>query len=107
MGSNQDEIVVDVLRELLVWTRFANLERLVQTLRSVLADQRHARAYELTDGARSQSEVAKLAGLSQPAVSGLWARWRRIGIVDDHGDRPRHLVRPSDFGLLANADERT
>lgn len=103
--ATRDE-VASLLGELVVWTRFANLDRLVTTLRNVLADERHARAYELTDGRRSQAEVAKLAGLSQPAVSGLWARWRRIGIVDDRGTRPRHLIRPSDYGLTPTADRQ-
>lgn len=99
MTDKENEELVDLLAELLVWTRFANLDRLLSTLRTVLADPRHAKAYELTDGKRSQVEVAKLSGLSQPAVSGLWARWRRLGIVEDRQSRPRHLVRPSDFGL--------
>ncbi len=104
MNGDTNEGILEVLAELLVWTKFANLDRLISTLRTVLADPRHAKAYELTDGNRSQVEVAKGSGLSQPAVSGLWAKWRRLGIVQDRGARPKHLVQPSDYGLVGSPD---
>lgn len=105
MSGDTNERILEVLAELLVWTKFATLDRLISTLRAVLVDSRHAKAYELTDGNRSQVDVAKGSGLSQPAVSGLWAKWRRLGIVQDRGGRPKHLVRPSDFGLVVSLDE--
>ena len=107
MSDQDNENVADLLSELLVWTKFANLDRLIAMLRTTLADERHAKAYELTDGKRSQVDVAKLSGLSQPAVSGLWARWKRLGIVDNRSGRARHLVRPSDFGLAPEIDPQT
>jgi hypothetical protein len=88
-----------LLSEILAWTRFQNLERLAKVLQVVLKDTRHLAAYEATDGTRSQADVARVAGLSQPSVSGLWAKWRRLALVIDIDGRPRHLVSPSDIGL--------
>lgn len=90
---------VELLEELVSWTRFANREAFLATLKAVLKDPKHLRAYEATDGNRSQGDVAAFAGLSQPAISGLWARWRRLGLVTDIDQRPKHLARPSDLGL--------
>lgn len=98
-GPTETERQLDLLAELVAWTRFANRDTFLETLRTVLKDPKHLRAYEATDGARGQGEVATFAGLSQPAVSGLWSRWRRLGLVTDGDRRPKHLARPSDLGL--------
>jgi hypothetical protein len=96
---NNDDRQTSLLEELVAWTRFAHREALVRALDHVLADERHLRAYELTDGTRTQSEVATEAGLSQPSVSGLWQKWRRLGLAHDQGGKTVQLVRPSDIGI--------
>jgi hypothetical protein len=94
-----DETEIALLRELVAWTKFANRDAFVAAIRETMADPRHLRAFEATDGTRSQGEVATFAGVSQPTVSGLWARWRRLGLVEVSGGRAVHLARPSDLGL--------
>ncbi len=98
-GRDEGNRQAELLAELVAWTRFANRDAFLETLKGVLRDPKHLRAYEATDGDRSQGDVAAFAGLSQPAVSGLWARWRRLGLVTDTDRRPKHLARPSDLGL--------
>jgi hypothetical protein len=93
------DVTENLLRELVAWTRFANRAALVDALRETMADPRHLRAFEATDGTKSQDEVAAFAGASQATVSGLWARWRRLGLADVTGGRAKHLVRPSDLGI--------
>lgn len=95
MNSRQ----LELLEELVTWTRFANRDAVITTITSVMQDPRHLRAYEATDGQRTQGQVGTYAGLSQPAVSGLWSRWRRLGLVTERGGRIQHLVRPSDLGI--------
>jgi hypothetical protein len=90
---------IELLEELVIWTRFTSREPFISALRSIVKDPKHWIAYEATDGVRSQSEVATFAGLSQPAISVLWARWRALGMVVDRGKRPMHLASPSDLGL--------
>lgn len=90
---------VELLEELVAWTRFANRDAVVKLITSVMQDPRHLRAYEATDGLRTQAEVGSFAGLKQPAVSGLWARWRRLGLLVERSGRIQHLVRPSDLGI--------
>ena len=98
-GISDQTRVVQLLDELLAWTRFTARPQLVETLIAVLKDPKHLRAFEATDGESGQSEVASFAGLSQPAVSKLWARWTRLGLLVDRGKKPMHLARPSDLGI--------
>ena len=96
---SQDERAIELLEELVAWTRFSSRSALSELWESVLRDDRHLLAYELSDGSRSQKDVGEAVGLSQPAVSGLWQRWRRLGIVRASGARVAHLARPSDMGM--------
>jgi hypothetical protein len=90
--------VVELLEELVVWTRFIARAQLEGALRSALTDPKRQAAYELTDGERSQSEIASLVGIDQSTVSDFWARWRRLGLIREIGRRPKHLVRLTDLG---------
>jgi hypothetical protein len=96
---NNDERIISLLEELVAWSRLSARPELLPFLQSTLADPKHLKAFELTDGNRTQQQVADGAGLSQPAVSGLWTEWRRLGIARDKNGKAAHIVSPSDFGL--------
>jgi CRP-like cAMP-binding protein len=93
-----ERTTTDILEELLAWTKFANVRDLAETLRQVLDDKGSYRAYEASDG-RTQAEVVKASGVTQPTVSRLWSKWRRLGLVRDRDGRTIHLASPSDLGL--------
>jgi hypothetical protein len=97
--SSEEERVIELLEELVAWTRFGARAALLEIWETVLKDDKHLLAYELSDGTRSQKEVGDAAGLSQPSVSGLWQRWRRLGVVRPSGNRVAHLASPSDMGM--------
>jgi|SRR5712691_107690 len=94
-----DERVALLLEELVAWTKFAARPAILTAWETILGDDRHLLAYELSDGSRNQSQVAEASKLSQPTVSGLWARWRRLGIARAQGKTVVHLARPSDLGM--------
>lgn len=91
--------VAEILEELLAWTRFAHTDAVKGALTEALADLKAYKAYEASDGTRSQSEIAASSGLSQPTVSRLWSRWGRLGLMREVGGTHVHLVRPSDLGV--------
>lgn len=98
---NGDDRLVELMEELVAWTKFAHQEMLIAVWRKVLADEKHLVAYELTDGTRTQRDVADASGLSQPTISALWQKWRRTGLARElPGGKVRHLARPSDFGVV-------
>lgn len=98
MKADSGDPVVVLLEELVAWTRFAHQAELVTVLNSELADAKQLLAFEFSDG-RSQKEVGDAAGLSQPTISGLWKRWRRLGLARELNGRTVHIARPSDLGL--------
>ena len=94
MSDRSDQL----LEELLLWTKFMARPALSESLVAVLKEPKHKAAYELTDGNRTQGEVGKLSGLDQTTVSDLWAKWRRLGLLNDAGKRPARLISLSDLG---------
>jgi|GraSoiStandDraft_47_1057283.scaffolds.fasta_scaffold228352_2 hypothetical protein len=101
------ERTVELLEELLAWTKFANRESLRRTLESVLADPRHKIAFEAADGSKSQKELADVSGLSQPTISGLSTKWRRLGVARELNSRLTHIARPTDLGIEVPAKPPT
>ena len=90
---------ISLLGELLAWNKLAAREHLAQALGRALRDEKHLKAYELSDGSRSQDAIASGTGLSQPTISRLWAQWLRLGIGREVEGRFVHLMAPSDLNL--------
>lgn len=99
-----DDRIVELLEELASWTRFSNRDSLIRLWTEVLADPRHLRAYELSDGTRTQRAIAESVGVSQPTVSLLWQKWRRLGLVRNQDGPARHIARPTDLGVEVPED---
>ncbi|SRR5713226_5376090 len=94
-----EERLAPLLEELVAWTRFANRTALIQLLEAEVKEAKHLLAFEVSDGTRTQKRVGELVGLSQPTVSLLWKRWRRLGIARDVAGRAAHIARPTDIGM--------
>ena len=82
------EETVDLLREIVRWQRFQNRQALRAALEEILSSGTDRKIYALTDGFRSQPEIAKGAKVSQPTVSLKWKAWRMLGIVYELPDEP-------------------
>lgn len=95
----ENDRAITLLEELLVWTKFTARPAILASWDAILSDDRHLLAYELSDGSRTQAQVAEATGLSQPTISNLWAKWRRLGIARPQGKTVIHIARPSDFGM--------
>jgi len=100
---NNDERIIGLLEDLVAWARLSARDEMLPFLKEVLADPKHLKAFDLTDGHRTQQQVADGAGLSQPSVSLLWSKWRRLGILREKNGKPAHIVSPSDYGLDLSA----
>jgi hypothetical protein len=100
---NNDERIITLLEDLVAWQRLAARENLLPFLKQTLSDPKHLKAFELSDGTKTQQQVADGAGISQPSVSQLWGRWRRLGIAREKNGKTAHIVSPSDYGLDVSA----
>jgi hypothetical protein len=90
----------ELLREIVLWMRFQNRQALRGVLTEVLANESDRIIFELTDGRKSQPEIAKAAGVSQPTISLKWKSWRALGIVYEiEPGRCRHLTDLRSVGI--------
>ena len=93
-----------LLRELVNWQRFQNRAALRSALEEILTTPTDRKIYELSDGTRSQPQIANQCGVSQPTVSNKWKQWRALGIVCEMPNEPgrcRHLATLESVGLKA------
>lgn len=98
-----DERIVDLLKEILKWTRFQGMLRVKDVLLDTLKKDEEKIAYESSDGRRGSREVAKLAGVSHQTVVNYWKKWATLGIVEPikapGGIRYKRSFSLSDFGI--------
>lgn len=77
--DRQDKII-ELLEEILRWTRLQGVERAKAVLDEALSDDKLKLAYHLSDG-RSSTEVANACGVSGMSITNWWRRWFTIGIA--------------------------
>ena len=99
---NEDRKAVELLEELVHWQRFQNRQLLRSALEEILASTTDRKIFDLSDGTRSQPDIAMRAEVSQPTVSNKWKTWRTLGIVYELADEPgrcKHLASLEAVGL--------
>jgi len=82
MAENE---TLDVLKQIEKWIRITSIPIVKEILASALKSGEERKIYNLSDG-RNQTEIAKLAKVSQPTVSNYWKKWAKIGIVEQTED---------------------
>lgn len=89
-----------VAEEQLRWQRAAVMPQVRETVERTLASSQVRQAYELCDGSKSSSEVAKTVGTSKQNFSGWTRRWRDVGIAFENEDRKiQHLTSLKALGI--------
>lgn len=77
------QAILEKLNEICLWLRFSSRKALRDVVESVLRDDRDRMIYELTNGKNSTTDISKKVGYSQPAISRIWNRWKKVGIVTE------------------------
>jgi DNA-directed RNA polymerase specialized sigma subunit len=78
-----DDQILATLKELLKWTRIQAVPSVKAMLESVLPKAEHRRLYQALDGTKTQQQMAKELGISQPTVSRMVSAWLKAGIADE------------------------
>ena len=94
--------VIQLLTEIVRWQRFQNRQALRKQLEEILSSDADRLIYDLTDGKKSQPQIAKAAKVSQPTISYKWKAWRKLGIIYELPEEPgrcRHLASLEALGL--------
>ncbi len=93
-----------VAEEHLRWQRAAVLPRVREAVERTLASSQARQAYELCDGSKSSSDIAKAVGTSKQNLSGWTRRWRDVGIAFENEDRKiQHLASLKALGIPLDA----
>ncbi|MCL4519308.1 MAG: hypothetical protein M1587_08940 [Thaumarchaeota archaeon] len=91
--ENRLESIDASLKEILKWTRFANISRLKEMLEAELDSDEKKIAYESSDGQNGLKEVAMVSGAPLPTVATWWQKWFRLGFVSEVESRKGRMQR--------------
>jgi len=81
------------LKEILKWTRFANISNLKEMLEKELNNDEKKLAYENSDGVRSLDEVEVESGAPRDTIYGWWQKWSRLGLVTESESRRGRMLK--------------
>jgi len=111
MSRSEEEILEEMLR----WLRFTGMQEARDVIDDALTnedeDKEHDKriAYELTDGTRSQRNIAEHISFSYRTVGRWQEQWAKLGIIDKRDGNYEHLIALEDLGLncppIPNPDE--
>jgi hypothetical protein len=90
------------LREILNWTRFANIAKLREVLESELDTDEKKLAYESSNGENTLKDLVPLCGAPYGTITNWWPRWHRMGILTESENRKgrmKKITSLSDVGI--------
>jgi len=104
MNDKNLERIVELLQEILKWTKFAGAREVRTALMNILETDQKRLIYHLSDGEHGSVEVGKAANVSDSTVRRYWESWTRSGIVEpikvQGGLRYRKSFELEDFGFM-------
>jgi transposase len=78
--SKKEDRIIELLEEILKWTRFDVLQKAKEVLLDTLKKDTEKIAYQYSDG-KSSLEISKMAGVSDFAIRSYWKKWAAMGLV--------------------------
>jgi hypothetical protein len=102
MSNKMDELI-EVMREILKWTKFAGAREVRNILTAALDTEQKRLIYHLSDGNTGSVEIAKATNVGDSTVRRYWGSWSRQGIVEAlkvrGGERFKKSFNLEDFGI--------
>ena len=78
MSDRMDELI-EVMREILKWTKFAGAREVRNILTATLDTEQKRLIYNSSDGNKGSVEIAKTAGVGDSTIRRYWESWARRG----------------------------
>ncbi len=99
MGDNS----LEVLKEILNWTRAASFQSVKSLLQEALPDLKSRIAFQMLDGTKSMDQVRIACKMSPNGLGALTQRCVAMGLMEVKEDKKRvRLFDLDDFGLIAS-----
>lgn len=104
MSDPKKDKIVELLEDVLKWTRFQGWRNVKQVLVDALGDQISRKVYQLSDGKRTSRQIAKNLSISHVTVAEYWKKWAKVGIMESvkvkgGGTRGVRIFSLDDFGI--------
>ena len=91
---------VELLEELVRWTKVANYDKLYNILRTELKTDRQRFIYQAT-GDKTQPQICKEYKISPKKVTALWKKWEQRGLLErEKSGKYKRLFDLKGFELL-------
>jgi len=98
----QDERIVELLQELVKWTKVTSIPEVKDILLETLSKPEEKVAYECSDG-RTGAKIAEKVGVHQTTISTWWKKWVKLGIAEyvsaSGGKRGKKTFSLDDFDI--------
>jgi transposase len=78
---SDQERVIELLEELVRWTKISSIPKVKSTLIDMLSTTEERIAYQQSDG-KTSTVVSKLANVSNRTVFRWWKKWVKAGIAE-------------------------
>ena len=106
MIVNNEDRILELLEELVYWTKEATFPQIRQRLLTNLESPEEKMAYELSDGEKTTRQVASKVKGSRNTVAKWWNNWITVGIAEPistkgGGHRAKRKFLLEDFGIEA------
>ena len=102
---NGDAEMVQILKEILNWTRAASFHSVKSLLEMALPDAKSRSVYQMSDGANTTEQVRVACKVSPNYVVALTQKCVSMGIMEQRPDKKRvRLFDLNDFGLNPTAE---
>jgi hypothetical protein len=100
--------VIDELKKIRTILAFSNSKIIEKKLNQIIKTKKRKEIWIYSDGTRTQTEIADLVGISQPAVSTFVNDTELANIIDNSGKGPARVidyVPPSWVDLISRETE--
>ena len=104
MNKVENNEVVNLLKEILKWTKFQAWGNVKTVLNNVLNDDIKKVIYHQSDGKISSRKIAELVPVSYSKIVSFWNEWSKSNIVEPisvkgGGSRFKKMFELEDFGI--------
>ena len=103
MSKDQNDLFIELLQELVKWTKFQAWGKVKDVLFSVLDDDEKKKIYNLSNGELSSRIIAEKVSTSRSTIIKYWNSWAKLNIVEpisvQRGNRYKKMFNLEDFGI--------
>jgi len=98
-----DEQIIELLKELVKWTKFQAWGKVKDVLINVLKDDEKKKIYHLSNGENSSRNIANEVTTAHTTIVKYWNEWAKFNIVKpinvQRGVRYKKMFNLEDFGI--------